>query len=995
MKKMRELFFLLSMVALTVCIIGIAAADEPTGPSSDNVRMHISVDGGIDSTPAVNDSKLFIANWKSMDFYTTKAMGISCYNLTDGDRIWFRSIGEVVSGITAADGQVFAGTKSGALYCLDEETGNTMWNVSGIVSGNYWGLTSTPLVNNGVVYVTSPTRHMLFGYDVSNGNLVFQQLLESNGGIDFTSPALSSSNNLLMTNGTSIIEVSPANGLVNSYNISSGITTGSSIVVHGNAVYLNANGVLYRINTNGEWTEAWNVSTRTSTTPVVTDSAVYVSQSGNLSAYNVTTGEALEGFTTHISGGTSGYLNPVLAGNTVYYAMNAHQGKVFAINATTGAEEWNFSLPNSENAGEDYAFFASSPVVYDDNLFIGSEGAGFYVIGEGNLIEVDGTNAVDQPYVPQSSGTVIYNGSVTLTNTSAGVTVKDALDAAVSEGGFSYNLTASNTIADINGIQNADDWSQTWMTNYYNNNETPVFSVLDPIIAGATISLHYDEFDAAWNVVGTEYLVNVTVSNIVEPASWTTIYEDSINLTNTSTGVTVKDALDAAVSAGGFTYNLTASNTIADINGIQNADDWSQTWMTNYYNNNETPVFSVLDPIIAGATISLHYDEFDAAWNVVGTEYLVNVTVSNIVEPASWTTIYEDSINLTNTSTGVTVKDALDAAVSAGGFTYNLTASNTIADINGIQNADDWSHTWMTTYYNNNDTDVYSVNDSVISGATISLHYDEFNTTSWSVLGTEYIVNVTVSNIVEPTPGTGTQGGSTPKSISYRTITVQPGSFTYRTTEDEKQITVNNQSVFGILFESGKTLQTKEWPGGIYVYSINGITQDENLNGWLYQVNGMTTSQMSNNYITQDGDKIVWYYSDDMTATPETSNNVYGFTVKVNLPAGIAKTSGTAAPLLNLSPSDTPTITLKLPEGVTISGISGSQILTIDTTVTKVSGYVNVTENSIIITTPGLQITILIETPEWNGDTVTARIQSVTAELIPAAVSVKTAGIEI
>ncbi|MCK9314020.1 MAG: PQQ-like beta-propeller repeat protein, partial [Methanocorpusculum sp.] len=396
MKKMRELFFLLFMIALTVCIIGIAAADEPTGPSSDNVRMHISVDGGIDSTPAVNDSKLFIANWKSMDFYTTKAMGVSCYNLTDGDRIWFRSIGEVVSGITAADGQVFAGTKSGALFCLDEETGNTMWNVSGIVSGNYWGLTSTPLVNNGVVYVTSPTRHMLLGYDISNGNLVFQQLLESNGGIDFTSPALSSSNNLLMTTGTSIIEVSPANGLVNSYNISSDITTGSSIVVHGNAVYLNANGVLYRINTNGEWTEAWNVSTRTSTTPVVTDSAVYVSQSGNLTAYNVTTGEALEGFTTHISGGSSGYLNPVLAGNTIYYAMNAHQGKVFAINATTGTEEWNFSLPNSGNADEYYTFFASSPVVYDDNLFIGSEGAGFYVIGEGNLIEVDGTNAVDQ-----------------------------------------------------------------------------------------------------------------------------------------------------------------------------------------------------------------------------------------------------------------------------------------------------------------------------------------------------------------------------------------------------------------------------------------------------------------------------------------------------------------------------------------------------------------------------------------------------------------------
>ena len=1352
MKKIREIFFLLIAIVLMICSIGSAAADEPTGPTSDNVRMHITTDGGIDSTSAVHDNRLFIANWKSMDFSTTNAMGVFCFDLTNGDLIWFRSIGEVLSEITVADGQVFAGTKSGALFCLDEETGNTVWSVTGITAG-YWGLTGAPLVNDGVVYVTSPTKHQLTGYDTGNGNLVFQRGLGSSGGIIFTSPTLSSSNNLLVMDDTRILEISPANDLVNSYTLPSAITTGSSIVAHGDAVYLNANGILYRINTIGEWTEAWNVSTLTSTTPVVTDSAVYVSQAGTLAAYDITSGEALDGFTTHVSGGSSSYLNPVLAGNTIYYAMNAHCGKVFAINATTGAEEWNFSLPESGNPGEDYTFFASSPVVCGENLFIGSEGAGFYVIGEGDLIEIDKTNAADQPYVPPAPMTVIYEGTVRLMNTSDGVTVKDALDAAVSAGGFTYNLTEYDTIKDINGIENAEDWSHSWMTTYYNNNEIPVYSVLDPVVAGATISLHYDELDASWNVVGTQYLVNVTVGNIDEPDPWTVIYDDTVNLTNSSDGVTVKDALDAAVSAGGFTYNLTEYDTIKDINGIENAEDWSHSWMTTYYNNNEIPVYSVLDPVVAGATISLHYDELDASWNVVGTQYLVNVTVGNIDEPDPWTVIYDDTVNLTNSSDGVTVKDALDAAVSAGGFTYNLTEYDTIKDINGIENAEDWSHSWMTTYYNNNEIPVYSVLDPVVAGATISLHYDELDA-SWNVVGTQYLVNVTVGNIDEPDPWTviyddtvnltnssdgvtvkdaldaavsaggftynlteydtikdingienaedwshswmttyynnneipvfsvldpvvagatislhydeldaswnviGTEymvnvtvnsisdlsitypstmvtgssavftalanypgnttyswdfgdntsvvetkssgvasavdkiytnagtkiisvtaeydnrsvtnsaeiivttppsafdesssleanltgesisdiahifftgtdvtdaanitisisryqnqssisdhdwldiqtnytipntnekplfileidssnadginnihqlnnyarltirlaidyanasnvsfyryadgsngyeqlhytiGNVAPgwveflvdipgfstiiavsdeipanarttavsppgtqinqiipqyKTIYYGTITVDPGSFTYTTTMDDKTFIVNNLSVFGILHASGMNLQTKEWPGGIYVHSINGIAQDENLNGWLYQVNGMTTSQLSNNYMVHDGDKIVWYYSESMSSLPETSQYAYGFTVKV-------RTS--AVPLLNLSAAETPTVNLGMPEGVTISsGIP--QRITIDTSITQAGGFVNITEHAIIITTPGLQMTIPVKNLIRSDEIVTAEIQNMTAELVPAAGKIKTSGIEV
>ena len=180
-------------------------------------------------------------------------------------------------------------------------------------------------------------------------------------------------------------------------------------------------------------------------------------------------------------------------------------------------------------------------------------------------------------------------------------------------------------------------------------------------------------------------------------------------------------------------------------------------------------------------------------------------------------------------------------------------------------------------------------------------------------------------------------------------------------------------------------LQTKEWPGGIYVHSIKGIAQDENLNGWLYQVNGMTTSQLSNNYMVHDGDKIVWYYSESMSSLPETSQYAYGFTVKV-------RTS--AVPLLNLSAAETPTVNLGMPEGVTISsGIP--QRITIDTMITQAGGFVNITEHAIIITEPGLQMTIPVKNLIRSDEIVTAEIQNMTAELLPAAGTIKTSGIEV
>ena len=53
--------------------------------------------------------------------------------------------------------------------------------------------------------------------------------------------------------------------------------------------------------------------------------------------------------------------------------------------------------------------------------------------------------------------------------------------------------------------------------------------------------------------------------------------------------------------------------------------------MTDYENNGEPPVYSVADPVIAGAVISLHYDVFDENWKPLETKYTAKITVADIM----------------------------------------------------------------------------------------------------------------------------------------------------------------------------------------------------------------------------------------------------------------------------------------------------------------------------------------------------------------------------
>ena len=107
------------------------------------------------------------------------------------------------------------------------------------------------------------------------------------------------------------------------------------------------------------------------------------------------------------------------------------------------------------------------------------------------------------------------------------------------------------------------------------------------------------------------------------------LYEGSVTVITENGTATVEDVYKAVADAKGFTYTISPWGTIADINGIANTE--TEFWMTDYENNGETPVYSVADPVIAGAVISLHYDVFDENWQPLDTKYTAKITVADIM----------------------------------------------------------------------------------------------------------------------------------------------------------------------------------------------------------------------------------------------------------------------------------------------------------------------------------------------------------------------------
>ncbi|MBP2146511.1 outer membrane protein assembly factor BamB [Methanofollis sp. W23] len=428
-----------------------------------------------DGSPAVHDGKVFVPTWPDMVFDDNGLTGLVCYDAATGEELWTNELGGAavgsVSGTAVMDGKIYLGGTDGKLYCIDEETGATLWSSEKIDETGYFGLSSSPLVYDGKVYTLSASDGVLHEFDL-DGTETWSFTTGGAAGY-FVSPA-AADRKVYCSNMTALFCIDPSTqGEIWNTSVSDVLlstpTAGENAIFCAGAI----NTYAFDRETGDE---RWNVSLAgTSSSPAVDASHLYVGAKDGLHCLDTITGAERWTFpSAQIT------VSPVVADGTVYFATNEETGTVYAVNTTTGDEVWSYTL---EAPGDNTfaSFYASSPAVSEGVLYLGAENNHLYAFGEGSPhpeIIFDGTVSLTDAtftFIPSNNASASYEVNHT--------TDLGALGDAADLGEFTfkasdswYDSYSSFSLESIDGIAN-EDWTnpdaRSWSI-FINNQSAPM-----------------------------------------------------------------------------------------------------------------------------------------------------------------------------------------------------------------------------------------------------------------------------------------------------------------------------------------------------------------------------------------------------------------------------------------------------------------------------------------------------------------------------------------
>lgn len=429
-----------------------------SGPLTNTTLWAVETAEYADGSPAVHDGKIFVPTWPDMDFDDNGPMGLVCYDTATGEELWTNELGGqavgAVSGVAIGDGKVYLGGTDGKLYCIDEETGSTLWSSETIDETGYFGLSSSPLVYDGDVYTISASDGVL--HEFSQDGTETWSFSIGGGAAYFVSPA-AADGKVYCSNMTTLFCIDPTTQS-EVWNTSVSDVLLSTPAVGENAIFCAGAINTYAFDREtGD--ERWNVSLAgTSSSPALDADRLYVGAKDGLHCLDTTTGA--ERWTYPSAQIT---ISPVVADRTVYFATNEEAGSVYAVNTTTGDEVWSYTL-EAPGDGTFASFYASSPALSNGILYLGAENNHFYAFGEGAPgpeTIFDGTVSLTNAtftFVPSNDASASYEVDRT--------TDLGALDTAADLGGFTFNASdawydsyGSFSLESINGIAN-EDWTK-------------------------------------------------------------------------------------------------------------------------------------------------------------------------------------------------------------------------------------------------------------------------------------------------------------------------------------------------------------------------------------------------------------------------------------------------------------------------------------------------------------------------------------------------------
>ncbi|KAF1078782.1 PQQ-binding-like beta-propeller repeat protein [Methanogenium sp. MK-MG] len=674
--------FSLFIMVLLIMVQGCTATDYLTfhgdaqrtgyvadaGPLSENIRWSVSP-GSIDSSPVVAGDRVFVATSPGMSD-PGATLAVYCYDTDTGEELWTYETGSE-SGLTIADDLLIVGGMDGYLYALDITDGSLSWSVQADENPGFFGLSSSPLYYDGLLYVLTPSDGGLHVYDPADGSEIWSVAFGAwdvgwTNATYFTAPAAADGVVYFPSNLSELYAYNTATK-AEIWNVSLDATIASAPVIGTDSLFVTTATRLYEVSlTDGNILANREINAQLGTPALdTTTGLLYVGTGGGLvclDATDITAAPVWDVATAKIA------VSPVVAGDYVYAATNEEQSSLYAFAAADGADAWSYTLPAPEG-GNWASFWGSSPAVADGTLYIGAE----YT----NTLFAFGENVT--PIEP----VVIFDGSVTVVegetfsfvpsnNASASYTVNRttdlaALDIAATTGGFTFNASdawyadyGSFLLEDIDGVTN-DDWqtenAHSWSI-YLNDAPAPVGLGANDLTDGDTLTFYFCPTDPdTWAALIDEatYIVEIDVTvdggvtpeyifdgsvTVVEGETFSFVPSNNASASYTVNRTTDLGALDIAATTGGFTFNASdawyadyGSFLLEDIDGVTN-DDWqtenAHSWSI-YLNGAPAPVGLGANDLTDGDTLTFYFCPTDPdTWAALIDEatYIVEIDVT-------------------------------------------------------------------------------------------------------------------------------------------------------------------------------------------------------------------------------------------------------------------------------------------------------------------------------------------------------------------------------
>jgi subtilisin family serine protease/outer membrane protein assembly factor BamB len=335
-----------------------------SAPNTNSSLWAFQTGGGIVSSPAVADGKVFVGGTDNF---------VYAFDQSGGTLIWSSQLSEHIWGSpSVAYGKVFIADAS-SVYALDENTGAQMWR--DYVS--YEGLLySSPVVKDGMIFIGSDGYGIL-ALNQHNGLLVWNI-----GGIKVTStPAIADGMIFLASyainpkvyafneyTGILIWSVDVGGISVGSFFSSPAVSDGKVFVglAYGQASW---SGTILALNEyTGTIVWAHELPDSVFSSPAVAYGKVFIGcYDHKLYAFDEANGNPIWSYSTGNSIETS---SPAVADGKVFVGSDDHN--VYALDATTGAKVWSYVTGH---------WVWSSPAIANGVVYVGSMDGRLYAIG--------------------------------------------------------------------------------------------------------------------------------------------------------------------------------------------------------------------------------------------------------------------------------------------------------------------------------------------------------------------------------------------------------------------------------------------------------------------------------------------------------------------------------------------------------------------------------------------------------------------------------------